>query len=217
LRIKAVIFDLDGTLVDSIQGIAYSLNRMLAENGFPVHSVEECKNMVGNGFIELVRRALPENHRSDEEISRCLSRLREIYGRHFDYGMYVYDGMTDLLEYLQSHNVRFAVDTNKDEGVAREIMQRFFPGFSFFRVAGTTPDMPKKPNPARALSILSDMGVSPVECIYLGDSEVDIITAKNAGVMPVSAAWGFRGAERLAAAGAENIIQKPMELVRYLV
>lgn len=216
MKIKAVIFDLDGTLVDSIHGIARALNTMLAEKGLPVHSIEECKNMVGNGFKELVRRALPENRRSDEEIESCLSRLRELYEQCWDYGMRPFDGITDLLEYLRTHGIRFAVDTNKDEGVARKIAERLFPGFSFFRVAGTTPLMPRKPDPAKTLSILADMGVSPSECLYVGDSEVDIMTAKNAGIKPISAAWGFRGTQRLAEAGAENIIHSPMELVRYL-
>ena len=216
MSIKAVIFDLDGTLVDSIHGIAYSLNMVLAERGFPVHSVEKCKDFVGNGFSELVRRAVPEGHRSQEEISSCLARLREVYARHWDHGMYAYEGIEDLLEYLQSHGISFAIDTNKDESVAKEIALRFFPRFSFFRVAGNTPYMPKKPDHARALGILNDLGIAPGQCIYLGDSEVDIITARNAGIHHVGAAWGFRGAELLARAGAEMIIQKPMDLVRYL-
>jgi len=216
LSIKAVIFDLDGTLVNSIHGIAYSLNMMLAENGFPVHSVEKCKSFVGNGFIELVRRAVPEDHRGQEEVGRCLARLRAVYDLHWDYGMYAYEGIEDLLEYLQAHGIRFAIDTNKDEGVSRKIAQRFFPRFTFFRVAGNTPLMPKKPDPARALGILADLGISPDQCLYLGDSEVDIITARNAGITHIGAAWGFRGAELLGKAGAEIIIQKPMELIRYL-
>lgn len=216
MRIKAVIFDLDGTLVDSIEGIAYSLNKVLGERGFPVHSVEKCKSFVGNGFAELVRLAVPEGHRDQEEISRCLSRLRAVYGRHWDYGMRAYDGIEDLLEYLRSHGISFSIDTNKDEGFAKEIARRFFPRFNFFRVAGTTPLVPKKTNPARALGILADLGLSPDQCLYLGDSEVDTVTAKNAGIPHIGAAWGFRGAELLARAGAEIIIHRPMDLTRYL-
>ncbi len=216
MSIKAVIFDLDGTLVDSIQGIAYSLNMMLTENGFPVHSIEECKRMVGNGFIELVRRAVPEGHRSHGEISLYLSRLRALYDQHWGYGMHVYHGIEELLEYLQAHQISFAIDTNKDEGVAKKIAAHFFPRFTFLRVLGTTPQMPKKPDPARALSILADLNLSPHQCLYLGDSEVDIMTAKNAGFLPVGASWGFRGVEGLTRAGAENIIHDPMDLINYL-
>lgn len=216
MKIKAVIFDLDGTLIDTIEGIAYSLNRMLADNGFPVHTVEHCKRLVGNGFVELVRRAVPEEHRSEEEIRRYVAQLRAEYDKHWDYGMRVYDGMEELLEFLQDHGIRFAVDTNKDEGVARKIIECFLPRFSFFRVAGTTPKMPRKPDPARALSLVSEMGFLPQQCIYLGDSEVDIMTAKNAGMLQVSALWGFRPEADLVRAGADNIIRKPMDLLPFL-
>lgn len=216
MEVKAVIFDLDGTLIDSIQGIAYSLNKVLAENGFPVHSVEKCKTFVGNGFIELVRRAVPEGHRGDEEVLHYVSQMRAEYDRHWDHGMRVYDGIEDLLEFLQAHGIPFAVDTNKDEGVSKRILERFLPRFAFFSIAGTTPQMPIKPNPARALSMVANLGVLPRQCIYIGDSEVDILTARNAGMLPVSASWGFRGADNLAKAGAENIIHKPLDLIRYL-
>lgn len=216
MKVKAVIFDLDGTLIDSIEGIAYALNRVLEENGFPVHSIETCKQLVGNGFVELIRRAVPEGHRGEEEIRRYVSQLRAEYDRYWDYGMRVYDGIGDLLEYLQVRGIRFAVDTNKDEGVARKIVERFLPRFSFFRVSGTTPHMPRKPDPARALDMVAGMNVLPHQCIYLGDSEVDIMTAKNAGMIQVSAAWGFRSPEALILAGAERIVHKPMDLVSYL-
>ena len=104
---------------------------MLTENGFPVHSIEECKRMVGNGFIELVRCAVPEGQRSNEEISMYLSRLRAVYEQHWGYGMYVYHGIEELLEYLQTHQISFAIDTNKDEGVAKKIAAHFFPRFTF--------------------------------------------------------------------------------------
>ncbi|HOP72428.1 HAD family hydrolase [Thermoclostridium caenicola] len=216
MKVEAVIFDLDGTLIDSIGGIAFALNRVLTENGFPVHSIETCKQLVGNGFVDLVRRAVPEEHRSEAEIQRYVSQLRAEYDRHWDYGMRVYDGIEDLLVHLQSRGIPFAVDTNKDEGVARRIVERYLSRFKFFRVSGTTPGMPKKPDPARALEMAAGMGVTPRRCIYLGDSEVDIMTAKKAGMIQISAAWGFRSPDDLCRAGAERIIHKPMDLVSCL-
>lgn len=206
---------MDGTLINSIEGIAYSMNNVLLRHGFPVHSPETYKSLVGNGVKELVRRAVPADV-SEDETNRCLSGMREEYVKNYDYGMAVYDGIEDLLRCLQEQGINIAVDTNKDEDVSRRIIGRFLPDFTFSLIMGSRQEIPKKPDPARARRIAAQLGILPEQCVYLGDSEVDIMTAKNAGMIPVSAAWGYRKVEDLVSAHAEHIIKKPMELLNLL-
>jgi phosphoglycolate phosphatase len=127
--------------------------------------------------------------------------------------MTVYNGIRELLRYLDENSIPFAVDTNKDEDVSKTIINRFFPDFSFSCVEGNRPGIPRKPDPARANMIIARLGILSEECVYMGDSEVDIMTAKNAGMASASAAWGFRKIEELISAGAVHIMNKPTDLI----
>lgn len=215
MKIKAVVFDLDGTLVNSIDGLAFAMNKVLKSNRFPVRNMETYKSLIGTGVRELVRKAIPAGT-GEEELDRYVKEMREEYLKSWDYKMTVYEGIEELLGYLQAQGISFAVDTNKVDDVARLIIERFFPDFRFSCVMGSKPGLPHKPDPARANLIAGQLGMLPEQCIYLGDSEVDIMTAKNAGMISVSAAWGFRKVEDLVSAHAVNIIQEPRKLVDLL-
>lgn len=215
MKYKAVIFDMDGTLVNSIYALMYSMNRVLEKNGLKTINVDECKSFVGNGIKELVRKAARLEKQNDDMLELYYREMIEEYSKYWDYEMYVYDGIDALVKSLAEKNIKLAVNTNKNEDIAQLILDKYFPGY-FSCLAGGRTSVPKKPDPAGALLIADKLGISSSECIYLGDSDVDIKTAKNAGMYAVGALWGFRSREELIQAGADAVINEPMELMKIL-
>jgi phosphoglycolate phosphatase len=219
---QAVIFDLDGTLADTIDDIAAAVNRALARRGLPEHDRELYKLMVGNGFRQLIVRALPESLRSNEAYleatraeaaadyaGRCLERTR------------AYPGVRELLSALTSKGLDLAVLSNKPDELTRKCVAGLFPSIHFAIVRGETEAFPRKPDPASALDACSRMGatpagVSPAEVLYLGDTGVDMQTAKAAGFTALGALWGFRSEEELRESGADALLASPLDLLKYL-
>jgi phosphoglycolate phosphatase len=211
--IKAVLFDLDGTLLNTLDDLADAANYALAARGYPVHPVEAYKYFVGNGVITLMERILPPERNNKEEIDAALEIYLPYYKAHSADKTAPYDGVNPLLSALAELGVKRAVVTNKPNDQALEVISRYFGEASFGAVCGNIPGLPPKPDPETALKALCLLGASPEEALFLGDTKVDMLTAKNAGATPIGALWGFRSREELSGHGAARIIERPLELL----
>lgn len=216
MRFEGVIFDLDGTLVNSLEDIADSMNSVLREYGFPTHGLEEYKAFVGRGMRNLVVRSLPEDARDEARIALCRDSLLKEYGMNCLKKTRPYEGITDLLDGLDKRKIKRAVFSNKIDHLTKRIVEELFPGRPFPVVVGAGAGMPEKPDPAGVLSVARQLGIEPGRLIYMGDSDVDMETARNAGMYAVGALWGFRTKEELISNGAEYLVKHPMDLLRIL-
>lgn len=215
MQYKGVIFDLDGTLLDSLEDLANCTNEVLRRRGFPSHALEEYKYFVGDGMYNLLLRALPREQRQDDFIKKCVAEMKEEYGRHWADETCPYQNIPQLLSKLQEKGLKLAVLSNKPNEFAKIIVKKFFPG-QFVEVAGERPGIPKKPDPRGALAIAEKLQISPQELLYLGDTNTDMQTAVAAGMFPVGVLWGFREAEELLTSGAKVLIEKPLDLMQIL-
>lgn len=211
---KAVVFDLDGTLVDTLRDLAEAVNRALEENGFPACPLEAYTQMVGNGARKLIERGLGDAC-TPQRTERVLADFIRIYDRDCIVYTRPYTGMEETVDALRQKGLRLLVVTNKPEEQARKIVSHFFPG-RFEAVYGGLAGRPAKPDPSVTLSALKAAGVEPGEALFLGDSNVDIYTARAAGVRSAGAVWGFRGEEELRAAGADDLLPRPEALLDLL-
>ncbi len=211
--VKGVIFDLDGTLIDTIEGLANSVNAAMDFYGFPNHSVEIYRTFVGNGVGKLVERALPEGKKHLTEDAR------KIFERHYAETMLdvlpVYDGIRELLEYLLENGIKIAVNTNKMDVFAKPMIEKVF-GNIFTEVLGEVDAFKRKPAPDGVEYILEKMGLSKEECVYIGDSQVDIKTAKNSGLKSISVTWGFAAKDVLLANEPEIMVDTPWEIIDWI-
>lgn len=212
---KAVIFDLDGTLLNTIDDLGDSVNYVLKKHNYPTFSIEEYKYKVGNGMRKLIERSLPENKRNDETIEQVLAEFMAYYGEHKMDKTAPYDNIEQLLKTLKQKGVKTAVVTNKAHISAKPLMDEVFPDL-FDAVIGQKEGVPTKPDPTSVFAVLKELGVSADECLYLGDSGVDMQTAKNAGIFGIGVLWGFRKADELIENGAKKLIGKPQELLELL-
>lgn len=211
--IRLAIFDLDGTLVNTITDLGNSVSFALEKLGLPKRTLEEYTRFVGNGTLKLVQRSVPEEYKNDEAlIVRVHELFSEYYAEHFCDTSRVYDGMLKALEELKSQGIKLCVLTNKPDEFAVKIMDRLFPKGMFSHVQGAREGVPKKPDPTAELEIMRSFGADPANTIHIGDSDVDVFTAHNAGISCIGCSWGFRSRESLAEAGAEAIADEPMEL-----
>jgi phosphoglycolate phosphatase len=216
MNFKAVLFDLDGTLLDTLDDLADSMNAALSRMGHPCHPRESYRYFVGDGVRKLALRALPESNRDDESVKNCLDLMREEYGNRWSQKTRPYPGVVEMLESLCKQNVKLTVLSNKSDDFTRMAVSRYFPGISFSSVRGHRNDAPLKPNPAAAIDISKELGIEPDSFAYLGDTSIDMITAVKAGMCPVGALWGFRTEEELLEGGAKHLIENPKELCRML-
>jgi len=210
-NIKAAIFDLDGTLVNTLDDLSNAMNYALAQLNQPTHTTEKCRTFIGNGVKNFARRALApdKQHLRDELLEQMKQRYRDKCFQN----SYLYDGIYDLIQVLLSENIRLAVATNKDQDVAKIIVEHFF-GDAFDHIIGINDQRPIKPDPAGTFEILNATKVDPKDALFVGDSDVDIETASNAGIKSVGVTWGFRSREDLVNAGANLIIDHPSEIIQ---
>ena len=209
-RFKAVLFDLDGTLVDTLQDIAAAVNRGLVGAGLAAHPLEAYRRFVGNGMQVMIRRAVGEHADKYEAV---LAHYREDYPRNCLNETAPYPGIADLVHTLQEKGIRLAIVTNKPQNQTDIIVPHCFPGVSFEHVCGSRPDKPNKPDPTVTWEVLEAMGLSREEVLFVGDSDVDAQTGVNAGVTCVGVSWGFRGREELLAAGADYAVDSAEEIL----
>lgn len=203
-----VLFDLDGTLLNTIQDLADAANWVCAQNGWPQHTLEEYKRFVGNGIPKLCERFTPPQARGPQQLAHTLVAFEARYGLHKQDATAPYPGISDLLNHLSSAGICFGVLTNKEHRLAQAVMEYYFPGvFSF--VQGAVPGVPPKPDPAGAKALMARMGAVPQTTLFVGDSDVDVFTAHNAGLAACGVLWGFRGKAELQNAGAEHLVASP--------
>lgn len=211
---KAVIFDMDGTLVDTLQDLADATNKVLEAHALPTHPVDPFRYFVGSGVRELMLRAMPQDKQKDAAlVTACVEELKAEYMQRWDKKAVVYDGVQDLIASLLDKGVPLAVCTNKPQQFATLFAERFFPDNPFAAVIGPVEGTPTKPNPFMPMEAARSVGVEPAECAFMGDSSVDMRTAVNAGMLPVGCLWGFRDEQELLETGAKIIISHPMELL----
>ncbi|MBM4002029.1 MAG: HAD-IA family hydrolase [Planctomycetes bacterium] len=212
-KFRAVLFDLDGTLVDSLADIANSANAVLVAMGFAPHSVESYRAFVGEGVAVLFQRALPETAREEATLTACLTRMREEYGRRWNETTRPYHGIMEVVASFRSRGIRLAVLSNKPHRFSCQCVDTFFPPGTFDLVLGQRDDVPRKPDAAGAMEIRAAFGLDASDCLFVGDSAVDILTARNARMSSVGVTWGFRSREELQQSGADYIIDCPEELL----
>ncbi len=210
---KAGIFDLDGTLLDTLEDLADTMNRTLEERGFPTHPVWAYHHFVGNGAAKIVERTLPPEKRNRALMADCLKAFLKEYARNWNRKTKPYDGVPELLDALTSKQIPMAVFTNKPHDFSELCIQEFFSNWEFKAVFGQREGHPMKPDPAVPLKIAEHLNIPPQQFLYLGDSDADMKTAVNAHMLPVGALWGFRSEKELRESGAVEIIRRPAELL----
>jgi phosphoglycolate phosphatase len=213
VKYRCVLFDLDGTLVDTIADIALSMNRALESRGFPAREAGEFPALVGRGIRNLARDCLPPLERTERHIDLVMEAASRFYLERPVVHSRPYPGIQELLAELSRLKLRCAVLSNKPDAVARLVIGALFPPDSFDLVQGEISGVPRKPEPSAAWDILVGLGCTPRETVFMGDSEVDMETARNIGCFPLGVSWGFRPAELLEKAGAARIIHRPGELL----
>ncbi len=209
--IKGVIFDLDGTTLNTLDDIADAFNKTVVEAGYAPRSRDAIRMGVGRGFRVLAERALPEVSDKNEKEKMAL-RYRENYAQEYDNKTCPYEGMTELLEKMQADGVKMAIDSNKSDFFVKSLIKKNFPGILFSDVMGSAPEYPLKPDPGKALKMIKNMGLDKKEVVYVGDSETDMATAINAGVLPVGCLWGFRDEVTLKKNGAAYLVKTPEDI-----
>ena len=209
-RFDLVIFDLDGTLVDTLADIAAAMNAVLAARGFPTHTVEAYKTMVGDGALVLAQRTLPPAVAATAGLAEACAREYSLQYRAIGHGLArPYDGIVALLDGLRALGVAATVLSNKPHELAVECVDEFFPRGTFRVVLGQRPGTPRKPDPAGVREIIRTFGAAAARCLYVGDTPTDMETAAAAGLPSVGVAWGFRPEDELRAAGARYIVRHP--------
>lgn len=213
MKYKAVLFDMDGTLLDTLADMAAAVNHILSVHGYPLRTVEEVRAFVGNGARKLMERALPPDVTGDA-FEALLEEYRQWYEAHACVKTAPYPGVPAVLAALHRAGVRCAVVSNKPDGATRELAAQFFPGLPAF---GQQDGIPAKPAPDMVYHALAELGVEASAAAYVGDSEVDVALARNAGLPLVAVSWGFRGREALEEAGAALVVDDAATLLENML
>lgn len=213
--IKGVIFDLDGTLLDTISDIGDSVNAMLEDYGYKTHSYAEYKLLVGHGFKDLVKKSLPAKCSFDIE-DEALNKFVYYYSQNYLNNSYPYEGIVAMLKSLSEKGIKLAINSNKDDEYVKKLAKIRLAGIEFIDVYGHVEGIEKKPDPTLALKILNKMDLDPNEAAYIGDSNTDIKTGQNAGMITIGVDWGFRGAKELEDCGADHIAYKPEDIIKII-
>ena len=216
MKYAAVIFDLDGTLLDTIEDLADSMNAALQGEGHAVHAIDTYRYFVGDGIENLVRRALPESARDEESVNRGKAAMESEYNKRWNAKSRPYTGVPELLDQLTQRQIPIAILSNKPEPFTLLAVNELLSPWTFFPIRGARPDTPRKPDPTGALVVAEELGVVPGKCLYLGDTDTDMKTAVGAGMYALGATWGFRPGEELLRTGAQILLDEPMELLELL-
>ena len=210
---RLIVFDLDGTLLNSLEDLADSANWVLEQHGFPTHPVDAYRYFVGDGVRKLIERILPQEERTEARIEQCRQEFVAYYKVHMEDKTSVYKGITELLTELKKRGLKIAVATNKVHIAVKPLMEKYFPEIRFDSMIGQREGVPVKPAPQIMYDILKETGCKPSETLHIGDTATDMQLAHNAGITPVGVLWGYRPLEELQEAGARYIIEHPLELL----
>ena len=213
-KIKGIIFDLDGTLIDSLADIATAANAVLEQFGFAVHPIQDYRIFVGDGVNVLMERTVPGQELTDEFKMKFLQAWKKEYSKQWNVQTRPYNGILDLINELKKGGYRLGVLSNKPQEFTQACVAEFFESDLIKPVWGLCEDRPKKPDPKGALEMASKWGLAPEEILYVGDTSTDMQTAVNAGMWPLGVSWGFRSKQELLAHGARSIIDHPMDLMK---
>jgi phosphoglycolate phosphatase len=213
---QGMVFDLDGTLLNTLDDLADSVNFVLHEQGMPTHPVDAYRYFVGDGASVLMTRVLPEGVKNTGMHATCLSRFREVYATHWNVKTHPYDGILPALRSIAQRGIRMAVLSNKPHDATETCVRELLKGVHFDVVQGQVEGIARKTDPGGALAIARSLGIPPEKFWYLGDTATDMQTAVGAGMFAIGAAWGFRTKEELAGNGAQVIIDSPEELLDLL-
>jgi len=216
MQVRAVLFDLDGTLLDTLADIADAANGVLRSRGFPEHPTEAFRAFIGEGVAVLFLRALPPDRASDELVARCVEEFRAAYAKNWNDQTRPYEGIPALLDALTRRGLALAMLSNKPDEFTQLYADTYLARWPFPAVFGSREGVPRKPDPAGALEVVRALSIPAELFLYVGDSAVDMETARRAGMHPIGAAWGFRTAEELWSGGAEAVIERPAELLEIL-
>ncbi|MDY6826095.1 MAG: HAD family hydrolase [Bacillota bacterium] len=212
MRYKAVIFDLDGTLLNTLEDLAFSVNAVLKRFGFPEHEIEAYRYFAGDGIDMLVKRAFPPEKGEKNNFAGLVKMVNEEYARRWPEHTKPYPGIPPLLGFLEERQIPVAIFSNKPHRFARQTVETLLPEYKFFTVQGLEEGIPRKPDPTGALKIVEQMHLKPEEIVYVGDTNTDMRTAAAGGFYAVGVLWGFRSAAELQKEGAQLLIRKPLQL-----
>ncbi len=216
--IKAVIFDLDGTILYTLIDLANAMNAMLREYGYPEQHDLDCHRMaIGTGARNYVKGCLPQAVQSnDEQVDRCLATYRRLYNENTSVETKPYDGISDVLAFLTEQNISINVLSNKPDEPTKALVDLWFSDYGVDYAFGERVGVPRKPDPFAPLEIAEKLGLSPSEMAFIGDSDVDITTGKNAGMVSIGVLWGYRSQDVLEAAGAAHLAKTPQDLINII-
>jgi phosphoglycolate phosphatase len=216
MQFEAVIFDLDGTLLDTLEDIANTLNTVLEAHGYPIHSLDDCRFLVGYGMRELVRRALPETLEDEKTFERLLQEMQALYAQNWNINSRPYEGIDRLLDFLTVKGIKKAILSNKPDHFTKLCAESLLSRWRFDTVMGHHAGITHKPAPEGALLVAGMLGCQPSQILYAGDSGIDMQTAVAAGMYPVGVLWGFRPEAELRANGAARVVESPDEIITML-
>jgi phosphoglycolate phosphatase len=214
-KYTAVIFDMDGTLLDTLEDLGDCMNRVLERAGYPTHSIEAYKYFVGDGMANLIKRVLPENQRERSIMERLQAEMVAEYGTHWADKTDLYPGIRDLLDELARRKIRRAILSNKPHEFTTVMADRYFGNWRFDPVFGARDGIPSKPDPAAALEICQRWGLDPGEVLYAGDTNTDMQTARRGGMFALGVLWGFRTRQELQENGAQSVIAAPEQMLEF--
>lgn len=213
---KTVIFDLDGTLLNTLDDLADSTNYALSRFGYPTRTIEEVRQFVGNGVAKLIERAIPEG-KNNPNFEKCLAIFKENYAQNMYNKTAPYNGIIEMLSNLKSKGIKIAVVSNKFDLAVKELCKKYFEGVIDFAAGeNEAQGIKKKPAPDTVISVLNEFNFAPEDAVYVGDSDVDIMTAKNSKMPCISVTWGFRDEKFLLENGATILINAPSEIYNHL-
>lgn len=215
MKFKGIIFDLDGTLVNSLEDISDAMNTVLTSLNYPTHTYDTYQYFIGSGLRNLVSKALPASNNSEEQIETCFDCMINEYRKICTLKTKPYEGILELLDNLTSKDIKLAVFSNKADELTKKIATEIFPDY-FQAAIGLSTEALKKPNPFEAIEISKSWNLKPEEIIFIGDSDIDMQTAKNANMFPVGVSWGYRSEDELIASGAKVVINAPLDLIEIL-
>jgi phosphoglycolate phosphatase len=216
ISFKAVLFDLDGTLLDTLKDLADAMNIALEKLGFPSHPVEAYNIFVGDGIRCEAERALPPEHRDEETIEKCVAIARQEYDRCWADNTKPYSGIPELLQEIEKLGLPMTILSNKPDDFVQLMVKKLLPNWEFQIVLGLKDSIPRKPDPGAALEIACQLQIAPKDFLYLGDTNTDMQTANAAGMYAVGALWGFRGEEELLSNGAKKLVKIPQQVLELI-